>query len=212
MNEAGVITVDVRDVLAPTQNVYDSTSTKVGEVTTFDRATGWLTIAPTPLSEEQYYVPITLISHIDPHEVFLAATKEDLVSTYAAPPPRTTSVEGAGPEQTAVTVQPSGYGGDSVVVLRARVNALRDQIGPGLLVFTSDGTSLGKVRDYDAETGLMILNKGPFSQHDVVVPITAVQDVNPGTGEITLVVSKQDVENMTPVSLVRTATKVAERN
>jgi hypothetical protein len=212
MNNAGVITVDARDMLAPMMNVFDTTSTKVGEVAGVDLGTGWIAIAPTPLSEEQYYVPITLITHIDPHELFLGATKDELKASYSTPPTRTTSVQGAGSEQTAVTTQRSGYGNESVVVLQAHVNELRDKVGTGFRVYTSDGTSLGAVRDYDAATGLMVLNKGPFSKHDIIVPITVVDVVDAALGEIRLVASKADVEHMTPVSLVRVAATVSSQN
>ena len=212
MNNAGVITVDVRDLITSMQTVFDSTSTKVGEVSGFDPSTGWVTIAPSPFSDTQYYVPITLITHIDPHELFLGVTQEDLTRTYSAPPTRTTSVEGAGAEQTAVTTQPSGYGSGSVVVRQARVNQLRDQIGTDFQVYTADGMSLGSVREYDPLTGLMILNRGPFSKHDVVVPITVVDMVDAALGEIRLVASKADIDNMTPVSLVHTAAAVSGQN
>jgi hypothetical protein len=212
MNNAGVITVDVRDVLASTQNVYDSTSTKVGEVSGFDLNTGWVTIAPNPFSGTHYYVPITLITHIDPNELFVGATRQDLLLKYSAPPTRATSVDGAGEEQTAVTTQPSGYGSGSVVIRQARVNQLRDQIGTDFLVYTADDMSLGRVREYDPATGLMILNRGPFSKHDVVVPITVVDIVDAAVGEIRLVASKADIDTMTPVSLVRTAVAVSSQN
>jgi hypothetical protein len=212
MNTAAVITVDVREVLVPLQKVFDSGNAKVGEVTDFDLITGWVTITPTLLSRKHYHVPVTLITHIDPHELFLGATEEDLKRDYATPPARTTSVVGQGPGQTAVTVQPSGYSGDAVVVQQARVDELRTELRTHFRVFTSDGLDLGKVREYDPTTGLMMLNKGPFSKHDIVVPISVVESVDTFLGDITLVASKTDMERMTPVNLVQTAAKVAGKS
>jgi hypothetical protein len=209
MNTATVITVDVRQLLAPLQKVFDRDSTKVGAVTDFDLITGWVSITPTLLSAKHYHVPVTLITHIDPHELFLDATEEDLKRDYATPPARTTSVVGEGPGQTAITRQPSGYGGDAVVVQQARVDELRAEIRAHFRVFTSDGLNLGKVREYDATTGLMMLDKGPFSKHDIVVPISVVESVDTLLGDIALVASKADMERMTPVNLVQTAAKVA---
>ncbi|MBV8528873.1 MAG: hypothetical protein JOZ75_11190 [Candidatus Dormibacteraeota bacterium] len=83
MNVAGLVTVDVRSTLSPTQNVFDSASAKVGEVDSFDIATGWVTISSL---NKQYFVPIKLITYIDPHELFLGATKEDLSATTPARP------------------------------------------------------------------------------------------------------------------------------
>ncbi|MBV8528872.1 MAG: hypothetical protein JOZ75_11185 [Candidatus Dormibacteraeota bacterium] len=97
-----------------------------------------------------------------------------------------------------------------MVVDRTPLNDLRNRISTGFAVYTSDGFDLGKVRAYDASTGLMMLDKAPFSKHDVVVPITVVSNVDAALGEVYLVASKADVERMTPVSLVRTATKLAD--
>jgi hypothetical protein len=212
MNSTAVITVDVRHLLKPLQKVFDSDNTKVGEVTDIDLITGWVTITPTPLSPKHYYVPVTLITHIDQHELFLGATREELKRDYAAPPARTTSVVGEGQAQTAVTTQPSGYSGDAVVVEQARVAELRSEIRTHFRVFTSDGVEVGMVREYDPTTGLMMLNKGPFSRHDIVIPLTAVDFVDTLLGDITLVVSKADMARMTPVDLARAAAKVTGEN
>jgi len=209
MNTAAVITVDVRQLLAPLQKVFDSDNTKVGAVTDCDLITGWVTITPTLVATKHYHVPVTLITHIDPHELFLSATEEDLKRDYATPPARTTSVVGEGPGQTSVTRQPSGYSGDAVVVRQARMDELRTGIRTHFRVFTFDGLNLGKVREYDPTTGLMMLNKGPFSKHDIVVPISVVETVDTFLGDITLVASKADMERITPVNLVQTAAKVA---
>ena len=44
MNVEGVITVDVRDMLALDQNVFDSMSKEIGEVSDVDYETGWFTM------------------------------------------------------------------------------------------------------------------------------------------------------------------------
>ena len=207
MNVAGMVTVDVRSTISPTQNVFDRTSAKIGEVESFDFATGWVTISSIAST---YFIPVKLITYIDPHELFLDATKEELQRDYASPPPRTTRVEGEGPSAWSVTTQQGGYDGGSVVVDRTPLNDLRNRISTDFTVYTADGFDLGKVRVYDTSTGLMMLDKGPFSTHDVVVPITVVSTVDAALGEIYLIVSKADVERMTPVSLVRTATKLAD--
>ena len=158
MNTTAVITVDASDLLKPLQKVFDSDNAKVGEVTDVDLITGRVTITPTPLSAKHYYVPVSLITHIDPRELFVGVTKEELKRDYAAPPTRTTSVVGEGAAQAAVTTQPSGYSGDAVVVEQARVAELRTQIHTHFRVFTSDGVELGIVREYDPTTGLRRLN------------------------------------------------------
>jgi hypothetical protein len=209
MNVEGVITVDVRDTLALDQNVFDSLNKKIGEVGYVDDETGWFTIAAGPMYDKQYFVPMTMVKYIDPNELFLSATKDDLQRDYSTPPPRTTSVEGEGPATTATTRQQSGYGDASVVVHQARLSDLRTMIDVDFRVYTADMVDLGKVREYDSATGLMILDKGRPSTHDIVVPITMVDRVEAESHEIVLIASKADVERITPVNLVRTAAKLA---
>jgi hypothetical protein len=212
MNAKGIITVDVPHTLALDQTVFDSMSVEIGEVSYIDYETGWFTIAAGPMYEKQYFVPMTMVKHIDPNELFLSATKEDVQRDYSTPPPRTTSVEGEGPATTTTTRQQSGYGGASVVVHQARLNDLRTTIDVGFRVYTADTAYLGKVREYDSATGLMIMDKRRPSKHDIVVPITMVDRVEAETHEIVLIASKTDLERITPVSLVRTAAKLASEN
>jgi len=211
MNVAGRITTDIRDVIAVDQNVFDSTSTKVGTVDTVDIATGWLTIEANPFSERELYVPFSLITHIDPHELFLGATKDELNRDYSTPPERLTAVQGEGSGQSATTTQRSGYDGAPVVVNAARLDDLRNKISTDYEVYTSDMVDLGRVREYDATTGLMVLDKGPFS-HDVVVPISVVDEVDAEANQVVLVASEADLQRVTPVNLVRTAAKLAGSN
>jgi hypothetical protein len=58
----------------------------------------------------------------------------------------------------------------------------------------------------------MVLDKARPSKHHVVVPITMVDRVDAETHEVVLIASKRDVERITPVSLVRTAAKLASEN
>jgi len=212
MNVEGVITVDVRDMLALDQNVFDSMSKEIGEVSDVDYETGWFTIAAGTLYEKQYFVPVTMVKYIDPNELFLSADEKEVQRDYSTPPSRTTSVEGEGPATTATTWQQSGYGDASVVVHQARLDDFRNMIDVGFRVCTADMVYLGKVREYDSATGLMVLDKGRSSKHDIVVPITMVDRVEAETHEIVLIASKRDVERITPVSLVRTAAKLASEN
>ena len=212
MNVEGVITVDVRDMLGLDQNVFDSMSKEIGEVSDVDYETGWFTIAAGTLYEKQYFVPVTMVKYIDPNELFLSADEKEVQRDYSTPPPRTTSVEGEGPATTATTWQPSGYGDASVVVHQARLDDFRTMIDVGFRVCTADMVYLGKVREYDSPTGLMVLDKGRPSKHDIVVPITMVDRVEAETHEIVLIASKRDVERITPVSLVRTAAKRASES
>ena len=210
MNIGGqAITVDIKDTVAVDQNVFDNTSTKVGTVDAIDYATGWLTIAAGALGARELYVPFRLITYIDPHELFLGVSKDELNRQYSSPPERTTSVAGEGAETASTTVEPSGYDSAPVVVNESVVADVRNKIVPGYDVYTSDMAMLGTINQYDPTTGLMMLKKGPFSDHEVVVPITVVNEVDTGLGQVVLTASEADVKKMTPVSLVRTGAQLA---
>ena len=210
MNIGGqTITVAIKDTIAVDQNVFDNASNKVGVVDTIDYATGWLTIAAGPLSGRELYVPFRLITYIDPHELFLGASKDELTREYSSPPARTTAVAGEGGEAAATTTEPSGYDGAPVVVNAASVADIRNKIAPGFEVYTSDMAMLGSINEYDPTTGLMMLQKGPLSDHEVVVPISVVNEVDTSLGQVVLTASESDVKKMTPVSLVRTAAQLA---
>lgn len=210
MNIGGqTIQTVISDTIAVDQNVFDNTSTKVGTIDSIDYATGWLTIAAGTLGTHELYVPFKLITFIDPHELFLGASKDELTRDYSSPPGRTTAVAGEGAAATSTTTEPSGYDGAPVVVNAATVAEVRNKIAPGFEVYTSDMAMLGTVNQYDPTTGLMMLDKGPLSDHEVVVPITVVNEVDTSLAQVVLTASEADVKKMTPVSLVRTAAQLA---
>ncbi|MBV8528424.1 MAG: hypothetical protein JOZ75_08925 [Candidatus Dormibacteraeota bacterium] len=210
MNIGGqTVTTVIKDTIAVDQNVFDNTSTKVGVIDTIDYATGWLTIAAGPLESRELYVPFRLITFIDPHELFLGASKDELTREYSSPPQRTTAVTGKGAGAAATTTEPSGYDGAPVLVNAATVATVRDKIASGFEVYTSDMSFLGTIKEYDPTTGLMMLQKGPLSDHELVVPISVVNEVDTSEAQVVLTASEADVKKMTPVSVVRTAAQLA---
>lgn len=209
MNVGGTIRIEVRDTIDRGQNVFDGNGAKVGVVDQVDNEAGWFSIAANPLAAPGLFVPYRLVTFIDPHELFVGLSKEELKRDYSTPPPRSTAVRGEGTKQVATTTEPSGYDGGTVAVHHAVLDQLRNKISTGFDVYTADMVGLGKVREYDSVTGLMVLNKGPFSKHDMVVPISVVDHVDAARAQVILIASEADLQRTTSVDLVRAAVRMA---
>ena len=79
MNDAaGMTTEEILNDLRVGQNVYDANGEKVGSVDSIDRAGACMRIETNPFSEPALCVPVDLIRSMDPREVFLSRTREDL--------------------------------------------------------------------------------------------------------------------------------------
>jgi hypothetical protein len=195
----------VWDYLSIRQEVYDSSSQKVGVVIGFNRRTGWIVVEIGSVHEKQLYVRFGLVTNIDQRELYLASTREELVRDYAAPPPRTIEVREVAGKTLARTTEPSGYDGSPLVVHEADVDQLRRSVANADRVWTSDQVNVGRVKQYDPTSGFMIVEKGVLLGQDLMIPIALVEHVERRSGDVRLVASRADLLRMRrlePVSLV----------
>jgi hypothetical protein len=196
-NVDGIITEDIANTIAPGLTVYDNAGKKVGTVDFADRTNGYAMIQANPFSEKDLYVPFSLITNIDPRDLFLSISKDELHRDYTSPPARTTIVEDADGKETAVTTQASGYDGAPIVVDRAKIDKLQKHIATGDHVFTAEMTDLGTIKQYDRVTGWMMIERGVLSgKHDLMVPVTVVDNVDRDTHEVFLAASSADLQRM----------------
>jgi hypothetical protein len=193
-NRGEFVTEDVRNTLGPGQTVYDVEGKKVGTVDEVDWPTGYMMVESSPFSDRYLYVPVSLITNIDPREMYLSVSKDELRRDHAGPPPSSTSVHVVDGSRVATTTEPSGYDGAPLVVDKARIDDLKKRIRTGYHVYTSDGTDLGTIKEYDAVAGTMLVEKGVFSRHDLLLPVTIVDVVDPYAPEVTLAASQADIE------------------
>jgi len=201
----GTITEDVATGIVLGQTIYDRNGEKVGTVDDLDRHTGWMEAEVNPFSNKALYIPLRLVTNVDPDELYLSQSKEELRRDYADPPARTTQVEKLLGETVATTRQASGYDGKPMVVEEANVDRIRRRIVVGDLVLTSDEIDLGMVKRYDATTGWMLISKGLQTRNDLMVPITAVSHVDRDAAEIYLAASRADLramQHLEPVDVV----------
>lgn len=204
------ITEDIANSIILGQTIYDVESAKVGTVDDVDRVTGWFKAEVNPFSDKELYIPFKLITNIDPKEVYLSRTKDELRRDYASPPARTTRVDTVLGEKIAKTREASGYDGAPIVVDEANVEKNRQRIGEGYVVVSSDEVALGTVKQYDPTTGWMLIGKTTLSRNELLVPVTVVSEVNRQFGEVHLAVSAADLnamKHLEPVDVVFATTK-----
>ena len=196
------ITLDIREYIDYGLHVYDVSSTKVGTVDEYDRATGYMIVRANPLSEKDLYIPFNAVTHIDPRDLFVAGTKEELHRKYADPPPRTTVVtEKIDPNtgddaSEATTTEPNGYDGRPVIVQETNVGRMGHDIAPGFHVYSSEMEALGTVKHYDHETKQMLVEHGIFSRQDVKISLALVAMVDRDDRDVILAVSSADLKRM----------------
>lgn len=193
-NVDGIISENIKETIAPGLAVYDLEGKKVGSVHSIDRETGWFTVSTSAFSHKELYIPFSLITSIDPRELFLSRSKEELQTANGAPPARSSMVEDIDGTSSAVTNEPSGYDGASIVVERVGIDQLKTQIVVGSHVYSSDMKNLGKIKTYDAGRGVMTVESGIFSKHDLLVPVTVVDYVDKASHDVYLSYAQADLE------------------
>ncbi|MEA2636909.1 MAG: hypothetical protein QOJ33_731 [Chloroflexota bacterium] len=206
----GTITEDVAGNIALGQKIYDVAGERVGTVDDLDRPTGWMKAEINPFSDRELYIPFKSVTSVDPRELYLSLSRDELLRQYANPPARTTHVESTLGETVATTRQPSGYTGALMVVEEANVDKIRKRVTVGDLVLTSDQIDLGTIKRYDGATGWMMIGKGLQARNDLMVPITVVSHVDRDVSEVYLAASRADLRGMQhlePVDVVFVDTK-----
>jgi hypothetical protein len=209
-NTKGTITENIASSVALGQAIYDNAGERVGTVDDLDRATGWMKAETNPFSDKDLYIPLKLVTSVDPKELYISQSKEELLRNYSNPPTRSTHVDTILGEKVATTRQPSGYDGSPQVVEEANLDKLRKRINVGDLVVTSDQVDLGTIKRYDGSTGWIMIGKGLQARNDLMVPITVVSHVDRDLGEVYLAASRADLRGMQhlePVDVVFVDTK-----
>jgi hypothetical protein len=195
-----IVTVNILDYLDNGPDVYDIGATKVGTVEDYDRFTGYMMVRTNLFSDHLLYIPFSVLTHADPREVFISNTKDDAHYLYRDPPPRTAVVEErtdpdtGEDESRAITTEPSGYDGHSIVVDEAEVGELAHHIAPGFHVYAAETGDIGRVKEYDRANGRMVVEEGVFSKHDLVVPVRMVSSVDRSSRVVYLSVGRRDLE------------------
>jgi len=201
-NYEATITLDIRQYLDYGLHVYDVDGKKVGMVDWYDRISGYILVRSNPLSDKDLYIPFSAITNIDPRDLFVSETRDELRRKYHDPPPRSILVnpeidpDTGADESKAVTTEPSGYDGAPVVVDEANVGELAHHIAAGFHVYSSDMQFIGSVKQYEIGSGKMLVALRGIPRRDLTVPVAAVDLVDRYAREVYLSVSSIDLQRM----------------
>lgn len=168
--------------------VDDMNGEQVGDVKLYSTTAGYLVVRYGPLEQQDLYLPFRLIRSIDPHDIFVSATKDMLTSRYTQPPTITTVVENRlvpgpngsmTPQTYEVQVVQSGFDGQPAEVNRVDLGSVADRLAVGMVVQDVKGERLGDLTQYDAQRRLMVVETGIVKPKSLLVPFSAIQEIHP---------------------------------
>lgn len=194
MNE--ITPEELRSAVTAGVDVLDSVGNRVGYVTEADPVRGWMKVNTDSFDLDRLFIPYRLVTRVDPYALTMSVGENELRTYYGDPPARTTSVCLTGAKSTATTTQPSGYDDSTVTVTSVDLDAMKALIVPGYKVWTYDQVEVGSLKRYDDATGYMLIEKGSFSKHEMVVPLSMVSGVYDDSRAIQLVSSAADLRRL----------------
>ncbi len=191
------IAPDVGRMIKPGLGVYDRGGRKVGFVDYAGEAHGWMQVESSELDLHKVWVPYRLVKSVDDREVIVTVSNLELHSEYGEPPARTVKVEKRDGRTFAVTTEPSGYDGEPVVVNEVELGKTRELLALGQQVWTSDDVEVGKIKEFDATMGYVLVEHGALARkRDLLIPVHLVADVDRDNAQAKLAVRDADLKRM----------------
>ena len=179
--------------------VYDRDGEKVGYVDDAGPDQGWMEVGLAEFEIRKVWLPYRIVERVDQRGIFVALSKEDLLDRYQQPPPLHTEVVHRQGKTIAVTSEPNGYAGEARVISEVDVAEIKRQLAVGQRVSTSDGFEVGRIKETDASTDHLVIDKGMFwREQDMLLPVHLVGSVHRGAHEVTLAVRRADLERIKP--------------
>lgn len=183
--------------------VFDENGEKVGHVRMYSSAAGYLMVNTEALRNQNIYIPFRLVRTIDAREISLSAPKETLDKQYTQPPKMQTVVEkrlvpGPGgrtiPQTRQVQTLESGY--DATMPATINSASLVDtasRLAVGIVVYDVDGARLGNITQYDAERGLMVVEKGIRKPTSILIPFSDIASFSQDNLSVYLSLAKDTI-------------------
>lgn len=178
---------DIDQYLVDGLPVFDAAGERVGTVTMYSTAAGYLMVSSGPLGRENLYIPFRLIRSIDPREIYLTAYKDTLKAQYTQPPAITTVSEtrmvpgplGTPTPQTVhVQMVQSGYDAQPTAFSSVDVGSIVQQLALGMAVYDIEGVHVGDITQYDIPRSLLVVEQGIFRPRVLFVPFSAIRSVD----------------------------------
>lgn len=165
---------EVSDQLREGMDVYDVEAVKVGRVLRFDTALGYFETLG--LFSGPRYIPFWAIESFGKDRVRLNVTKATVTEVYNHMPAVTPTLSAEGRLTGTGTVQ-SGNTGRTVPLDADAIREIRERIHPGTAVLDADDEKVGRIEDYDPETGYMRIEK-ELTEKEIFLPVTSVSYVD----------------------------------
>ncbi len=182
--------------------VFDENGKKVGHVRMYSSAAGYLMVNTDALRNQYVYIPFRLIRTIDPREITLSAPKETLDQQYTQPPKLQTVVEtrlatgpGGGmiPQTRQVQTLESGYDAMPATLNSASVDTIASRLAVGMVVYDVDGARLGNITHYDADRGLLTVEKGVLQPTSILIPFSDIASFSQDNLSVYLSLAKDTI-------------------
>jgi hypothetical protein len=196
-----VVVEDIDTMMQVNKPVYDVNGQKIGEVRQFDLTAGYMQVHRGGLEPDKFYIPFHLIASIDPRHIYLTAPEDTLIAGYLALPTsqvvlrQWTNWRTGQPETTVGHQMRSGYSGQQVVAFEQNYARLAGQLKADMEIRDIEGTYLGKLHQFDSRVGWMLLAKSGLGADILVVPFSAIADVNTANSTVTLLVPKERLQS-----------------
>ena len=167
--------VTISQVIARLDNglkVYDSIGEKLGRVYRYV-ADSTCVLVENGVFSSDLYIPVTAIDYLDGEGVHLRVSKDVLKDAFAVRPADVPLYVVAGP--AGAVVVPSGYHGNRIVVDSTTVGPAMELMWKGPTVYDSGGQEVGRVDEYDPDSGWIVVEKGVLSPTDLFIPVTVIE-------------------------------------
>ncbi|HEV8193493.1 MAG TPA: PRC-barrel domain-containing protein [Ktedonobacterales bacterium] len=191
---------DIDTLMHVDQPVYDTYGQTIGAVKHFDLTAGYMQVHRGGLEPETFYVPFRLIATIDPRSIYLTVSEGTLIAEYTLLPTSQAVLTEwknwrTGQFETTVGHQMrSGYSGQPVIAFQQSYAALAGQLRAGMQIRDIEGADLGRLHQFDSRIGWMLLTKGGLGTELLIVPFSAIADVNTANSTVSLLVPKERLQ------------------
>jgi hypothetical protein len=160
------------DQLLDGMDVYDVDGAKIGQIARYDAKLGYFETLGTWAGGTRY-IPFSAIERLEPSGAHLNVTKSVVSLVYGHIPAVTPDLTPEGRLTGGGTVQ-SGYTGKNVPLDAGGLKVVKEHIHAGTPVLDADRKHLGRVDDYDFDSGYMRIEKEGLARKDIFLPVTTV--------------------------------------
>ena len=181
--------------------VFDVNGERIGGVKMYSTSAGYLFVGSGALGQKDLYIPFRLIHRIDQQGIALSEPKDTLTARYTEPPATHTIVEQQfepGPHRDMMPqvyeeqVVQSGYDVSLTAVSSIELGSITERLSVGLAVYDVDGVRLGDITQYDADRGLLMVEKGIFKPTVLIVPVSSISRIDRDALSVYLSLPKAD--------------------